>query len=432
MKKTIIGLIIFLCIFTVFAVGCTYLLIHDTSSYTLYPEVGIDLDGTYNENDIVIESLSKTRNGIEINIPVIKGLKNTSVQDKINEDMHKACNDLLKKHSDISYTNYYTSANFSNVVSITFNVGFDYEPYYETVYFNYNLVDGNELKLEDLFIKDTDLLEIVRPAFYECMALYGDFDYENNVHSPNEEKLFKTVKSYMAEGTAFTFSASQIYFHSNHLTASVKMIDMPEKITIYSKYLTNKNLYTGEYEGIKNIFTCADSRQYNVFDKIEYGLTEDNLWYDICYGKPYFGDDVPSDRLDVFTLFSEAKYNEIFNRYMTEYRAVAKENPDKFYIVFMKPSIRMDSDSVYINGKWHYTYFDTATVNDNFQVFEMPIELYNTVYKDKLVDSYRYEYFAMRGGVWLDTDNTQGATVTESYNTEKYNYITKERIYEEE
>ena len=117
---------------------------------------------------------------------------------------------------------------------------------------------------------------------------------------------------------------------------------------------------------------------------------------------------------------------------MTEYRAVAKENPDKFYIVFMKPSIRMDSDSVYINGKWHYTYFDTATVNDNFQVFEMPIELYNTVYKDKLVDSYRYEYFAMRGGVWLDTDNTQGATVTESYNTEKYNYITKERIYEEE
>ena len=75
--------------------------------------------------------------------------------------------------------------------------------------------------------------------------------------------------------------------------------------------------------------------------------------------------------------------SDIAQLYQVETKRVneaVKNNPDKFYILFSKPTINMYMDSKYENGKWDYTYSDMATVYENVQIFEMPIEVYEKVY----------------------------------------------------
>ena len=88
----------------------------------------------------------------------------------------------------------------------------------------------------------------------------------------------------------------------------------------------------------------------------------------------------------------------------------------------------MYSKSDYIDRKWHYTYSDLVTVYKNINIFEMPVSLYEEIYKDKLINAYRYEYFEMNGGVYLDTDANDGAIVTKLEDRKLYNYITGEEV----
>lgn len=387
-------------------------------------EKGIDLYGTYDQNDLLIDAATDTIADTEIKIPVIKGLKNEAVQDKINKDLFTRATDLINMRESINYASYYTRANFANVISISFTVGFDEAPYSESIHFNYSLVDGAELKLEDLFTADANLTDIIRSSVYREMAIYGGYDKETFIHYPDESAVYKTTKSYLnAENKAFSFSPSAIYLYPGNHFAEVKMADHADDISIYSKYMTEESIFTGEYEGYKNIFTCADT-QYDLFDVIEYGYLEDNLWYDFTVGKTYipFDDPPTDDRREKFEAFVEQATEKEHSK-LNAFRETAKANPDKFYIVLIKPSFHMNTDSFYTNGKWHYTYHDTATVNTQLQLFEMPMEIYETVYKDKIIDTYRYEYFAMRGGAWFDTENPEGATIHETNEEYTYNYM---------
>jgi len=45
-----------------------------------------------------------------------------------------------------------------------------------------------------------------------------------------------------------------------------------------------------------------------------------------------------------------------------------------------------------------------------------------------LIDTYRYEYFEMRGGAYLDPDAEDGALITRLEEQDLYNYITGEKI----
>ena len=55
----------------------------DTENIT-DPEVGIDLNGTYDQNDLLVTTLEKEREGIILEIPQVEGLKDTNIQEKIN------------------------------------------------------------------------------------------------------------------------------------------------------------------------------------------------------------------------------------------------------------------------------------------------------------------------------------------------------------
>lgn len=391
------------------------------------PELtGIDLYGIFDENDLFIDEIAEPLDGDdEIKIPVIKGLKDTKLQSKINAEIYEEAKELIEKHAPLNYANYYTRANFANVISISFNVGFEEEPYSEQIHFNYNLTNGEKLKFEDLFTPEVDLLSIVRHAFYRELSFYGKYDSKKKLHSPDENEVYKAVKSFMAEEDKnFSFSPAGIFLYSpTNNFAEIKMLDHADDIAIYSKYMTKDSIFTGEYEGFKGAFTCTDI-QYDFFDIIEYGYLENNLWYDFTTNEPYIPYDGPpeEERLAKFQAFYESAVEKEYAK-IEEYRNLAKANPDKFYIVFLKPSASMDFDSDYDDGKWYYTYYDTAKFYSRIELFEMPVELYDEVYRDKIIDTYRYEYFVMRGGAWLDTENLEGATYNEITDELTINYM---------
>ena len=49
-------------------------------------------------------------------------------------------------------------------------------------------------------------------------------------------------------------------------------------------------------------------------------------------------------------------------------------------------------------------------------------------YRDKLIDTYRYEYFEMRGGAYLDADVNDGITFIQNKDEKNYNYVTGEEL----
>ena len=62
-------------------------------------ERGIDLYGTYDENDLLIQTVLAPRmDDIEIKIPQIDGLKDLEVQEKINQEIYGRVEELLKKY----------------------------------------------------------------------------------------------------------------------------------------------------------------------------------------------------------------------------------------------------------------------------------------------------------------------------------------------
>ena len=432
LKKLFKVLIIILCFFIIASVLITYLLILNTNkekveeTYNEKEQI-IDLYGTYDQNDLLINDFIEVYNDVEVKLPKIEGLKDINIQDKINQDMYNRAYEILTEYSNINYGDYYSYANFANVISIRFCIGI--KNGYEDVHFNYNLINGEPLKLEDLFIKNTDITGIIRSAFYETLSSNNQFNAEENIVSPDENELYKVVKAYINdEDKKFSFSPAEICFYYNDYMASVKMTDIYDRVSIYSKYLTDESIYTRDDLGFKNIFTCATS-SYEAFEKIEYGYLEDNFWYDISVFKDYISEEIDEDRIKKFNEFKNIIYNEVYEK-VNEYREKAKNNKDKFYILFSKPSVYMYSKSNYENGKWNYTYSNMATINKNIQIFEMPISIYENVYKDKLIDTYRYEYFTMRGGAYLDTEAKDGATITVLDDRKSYNYITGEEIKE--
>ncbi len=432
MKKLIITLVCIVCVFAAVCIGVTYwgisqnVLVAPPSTF-IPVEKPIDLYGTYDTNPILIDSLTENIGDVEISIPQIKGLKDTSVQKKINDDMYSKAHQLLDKYDAVNYANFYTYANFANVVSISFNVGFDYQPYSDIIYFNYNLVNGNELRLEDLFFKDTNLLDIIRSSFYKSTVMYGNYDSETFIVSPNEEKLVKLVKSYMdSDNKKFAFSPVSVFFYSGDVMADARMIDYYDSITIYSKYLTDDDIYTGEYENFENLFTCSPC-QYDIFEQIEYGYIEDNMWYDFTVGHDYIPQNeegFDANKVEKYTDFKDNMYKQFYTL-IEDYRKTAQNNPDMFYMVLFKPNCSLYIDSKYENGQWYNTFSNLATANNNIFIYKMPLEVYEKSFKDLIIETYRYEYFAMRGGAYLFEDELPEGVRLETKNTAYlYDYIT--------
>ena len=392
-------------------------------------ERGIDLYGTYDENDLLIQTVLAPRtDDIEIKIPQIEGLKDLEIQEKINQDMYNRIGVQLRSYPEINYGNYYVRGNFANVLSISYHMGGGNR--HKQLYLNYNLVTGERLELEDLFLADADITQCVRRAFYDMLArekMYSEeMEWGSDVAlSPDENQVYKLVKGYMESGDyQFMFTPSEICFYYENYSATLRMVDEADQIAVYSRFLTEESIFARDDIGFKNIFTCADT-QYDVFERIEYGYLEPNFWYDVTiyYDYNYMEEQLEKEKWERYLAVEEAFYDSI-DRKIAEYREIAKNNPDTFYMLFMRPDMYVYQS--YDTGQ----YSNIVECGSNGRVFEMPMEVYETTYRDKLIEAYRYVYFTMAGGASLDWEEGDGAIRKTLDDTKVYNYITGEEITE--
>lgn len=408
MKKWICALVAVTLAFSAAAVGLTYHLIEKHKTPPAAPPMtdtppvtehrGIDLYGTYDENDLLYTDEAVTYKGVEITIPHIAGLKDKTVEERVNRQMEEKIYAMLDSFTQVTYASGNLSANFGNVISIGFSAG--HAEGYGRLFLNYDLVTGRELRLEDLFYEDTDTLSLVREAFYETLSLQ-DYRYGEAV-SPNENQLYKLVKTYMqAENPAFTFTPADVFFYSGEYSAEVSFMDIYEQVSIYERFLTENSIFADDNIGFDNIFTCADATQFRHFKHMDFGTKGENLWYDVSMMSDWLPTDLTPAQLAQVDAASQALFTEIYAD--LDIRAQeAAAHPDTFYILLYKPGYNVLSRSKYVNNTWLYTPAHAMETAWNLEVYEVPMELYETVYRDRLIAAYRYQYFFMAGGAWID------------------------------
>lgn len=393
--KRALKILAFLVLFTATAVGTTYVLIqYELTKQQPLPEPapaeqGIDLDGFYDENDLLFEEILEENGDVRITYPRIDGLKDEAVEAAINEMIAAKAEEIKAYHEEgggISYMTYQVYANFANALSIgLFSADTEYSDRQD--YLNFNLTDGSLIRLEDLFCAGADIQSPVRAAFYETLTRYNlSPDYWEEVSSPDENELYRVVRGYLAGEQRFSFSPSEIYLHYEDYTASVPMMDYAEDIAVYHRFLSDESLFERDDIGYKNVFTCAELSDGYV--RREYGFGAENFWYDVASEEVYRDADVDEDVYEQLEALAGGIYDGILHEVLT-IAETAKANPDRAYVLLAAPTVYLYSDSAYVDGSWQLLPSKAATVNAYYVLYEMDRTLFDDEYRDVLVTTYR-------------------------------------------
>ncbi len=450
MKK----LIIFVSLFGIVSFSITGFLINKANSPeknnsnndVQVVEKTLDLNGRYNTNDLIIEyeeNTNYTEFIKDFKIPQIKGLKDKTVEEKINNEMK---NTILAKVDEITkienLDEYYIEeykywsnehypvrvyiqehCNFANVISLTANIDYDVEnnTSLEKLIFNYELVNGEKLKLEDLFVKDADITEMLRKVLYKVIAgesssydsrdnLYYDienemwvtngliYDEESNdyirgekeyIPFHTEDKINQKIIKYMKEREKqFEFTEAAVSFvlgeydsHRLHFT------DIADQVVIYDKYLTEESIYEKDDVGQENLLNCTTPRSNFLLQK--YGLESDNIWYDLSIPNYYGQIEKYPFKASYNKLCEKAK--ELGNEKLEEYIEIAKQNPEKFYILSL--TLNVSFVEVY-NEDDKYNNIISMTISEAFETIELGEVSKEDIISD-IFKAYRYSNVSM-------------------------------------
>ena len=258
---------------------------------------GIDLKGTYNQNDLIIEEKSITKEKIEIRYLQISGLKDKTVQDKINKEIEQiAINCYKDEIKDLNHViniqvSMWEAANFANTISFelsyTAKIDDDDDGFYQGFQgINYDLNTGEKITINQIFTSDAPVENILRKSAYYSLIenrtednLAGDLvvsDYGNIEDEVAEFiKLFKKGKI-----TEFHYTPMNIniYYNEDQII-TIDMEDFAEYIAIYNRYLSDESIYEDNDIGIKNLYTLT--RRYNDIYYYTNYQNEDNYFIDI-------------------------------------------------------------------------------------------------------------------------------------------------------
>ena len=292
MFKTIKGKLIFVVTFSVICIIITSILVmykridikddnteeisktEGTQNDELINEKGIDLKGKYNQNDLKITEKRATKERVEITYFQIDGLKNQKIQDKINKEIEIEALNGYKEYINLDKVvnasiSLYETANFSNILSFSSyywgKINDDSDDLINVQKgFTYDLNTGNLIKLEDLFVANAPMVEILRKsAYYGYVSNRAEInlsgDLQVNDYGNIEEDIADFIEQYKnGKITDFycTPSAIMIMYDETYITISFE--EWANYITIYSKYLSSESLYKTNNIGYKNLYTLTD------------------------------------------------------------------------------------------------------------------------------------------------------------------------------
>lgn len=235
----------------------------DDDSY-LVSEEGDTYEGiNYTQEKVVLEqqgffyNYSKNQEGSKIDVSYYKvdGLIDNSLEDKINTYLKIAAENMYDKNnlldSNVLYDhirNYTDVYIFNNVLSTMYVEEFcDIEGNVSTKYssVNINLKDLEEIKLADVFRKDTDIKSVIP-------------DY--------------------AEDMVFSISPKFVYYvNGKGNIQKVNLYYYKNEVAIYKRFFDGKRLFEKTYKAYPFVFTTKKFVESDV-----YGLQDGNVFIDTC------------------------------------------------------------------------------------------------------------------------------------------------------
>lgn len=242
---------------------------------------------TYNENSITIEKIED----YNVDYVSIKGLKDTILENKINERIKDTVYSFEKKNVTTL-----VCANFSNILSLVFYGEDD-----EVKTLNINLATGEDIPLEKVFVSSAPFNLLLSEALYKTLAwdifIESDEDMDTKLNmdyrdtSEYEDKFLMLVNKYKEQKGNIKFciypNGVEIYDFVKDFTSegsrsmSINFIDHLEEIAIYKRYLTKESIFKDDSIGQKGIIVLTDNSIYNQVDYMKllfYGKLTDNIF----------------------------------------------------------------------------------------------------------------------------------------------------------
>ena len=358
MFKTTKAKIIFVTIFTIICLIITALLIlyqnidieeknqeviEEVSEISNHKDVsGIDLKGTYNQNDLKIEEKSVTQEKIEIRYLQISGLKDKKIESKINKEIEQIAINCYKENvKDLDEVinvnvNMLEKSNFANTISFELSylakIDDDDDGFYQGVKgINYDLNTGEKITIDRIFTSDAPIEDLLRKSAYYSLIptrtednLAGDLIVSN--YGNIEDEIAEIINLYRkGKVTEFYYTPRDInIFYEEEKCIYINMEKFADYIAIYSRYLSEESLYETNNIGIKKIYTLT--KRYNDIYSYTNYQNEDNYFIDISINyqstqNDEFAKKILEDKINAIELEIENVKQKV------------SEKPDKFYIL---------------------------------------------------------------------------------------------------
>jgi len=380
----------------------------------------IDLEkDTFNYNSLKIDRVKENYAGLDIVYFQIDGLKDSKIENKINTQMKQdienvidenLANGNIEKESFDIYS--YISANFSNVISITYSISsYSYNQekkevehdWNKAICENFNLITGERIKLQDLFTEDTLGSDIFDHRFYsELVSHYanskGLMDENDDWTGYEVVTDYKDIEDLMLElvlnfnnGKDFAF-----YFDEQSVTlmdyySTIYFEDHLEFLALYNRFKNDSNIFTEDYPALKNVPVLV--KRFSVdYQKIE---ESDQYYLDVNvknlnfnYGK----EENEEDKI-IYNRINLAAMDYINH----EIEELKKEEitPGKFCIYNYSYNIYENADSVYRYnpelGHMVYDWVENGTYRVSYTKakLETTTSLYNSELKSKIIKIFR-------------------------------------------
>lgn len=238
---------------------------------------GIDLKGTYNQNDLTMTEKHISKEKVEIIYCQINGLTNNVIQNNINKEIEiTALNFYKEKVKDLDdvinvSVNVNNVANFANTLSFEISYVAKIDDNGDGFYqgykgLNYDLTTGEKITFDNLFTSNAPMEKILRKSVYYSLIkknlennLSGDLIVKDYSDIEDQAALF--IDRYKNNKiTEFEFSPTTInVFWGENDIIEIDMAKYSEFIAIYNRYLSNaENLYEKNDVGLKNLYTLSD------------------------------------------------------------------------------------------------------------------------------------------------------------------------------
>ena len=384
---------------------------------------GINLKGTYNQNDLTILEKRAAKDKVEITYCQINGLNNNVIQNNINKELENVAINIYKdkitnldKVINVS-VNEKNVANFANTLS--FEVSYvakkddDGDGFYQGYKcLNYDLTTGEKITFDKLFTPNAPMEEILRKSAYYGfvsnraeMNLSGDLQVNN--YGNIEEDVADFIEQYKnGKITDFYCTPSAIMIVYDEIYIPVSFEEWADYINIYNKYLSSESLYKSNNIGYKNLYTLTD-RTLNDFYYYTNYQNEKNYFIEISV----LWDEDNSGDFEKQLVSNKIKDIE---REVSDLKVKANQDTNNFYIL---------NYYIEINGFFEQSLDENlVSVTEWGNYYDMTIHDFETTIEPIII---KYDRSANEGGgipeyVYNFTDvlKIEPQRLTEYYNIE--------------